>query len=317
MGTALLPDWWDDACADDPSIVRDVEIRVARFLNTPLSTVANPTAALAPPTYADAKLRRVRDIDRDRLAPAIHVAIQVGAAVVRNLKPRALVSESRLPEDPLRWRSVISPSGAVPHLDSLAATLWSDAIPVVALEHLPSPAFQGMACVVEGHPVIMLGYKHDEPGRVAFVIAHEAGHIAARDCAPGEPVVDEEDEITDDTEMERRADAYATSVLVGQANVPGVSVEHRDFKDLAQKAISLERERGVDASSVVFAWARRTGDYTTASMAVKALYRHVGARKELERQFKLHVDVDGASETDRALLWLCAGGWSTSNASAR
>jgi len=314
---ALLPDWWDDACADDASIIRDIEIRVARFLKAPLSTVADSTAPLALPNYAEAKLRRVREIDRDRLAPAIHVAIQVAAAVVRNMKFREPPTQSRLPENALRWRSAIAPRGGAPRLEDLAAALWEYGIPVVALEHLPAPAFQGMACVVDGRPVILLGYKHDEPGRVAFVVAHEAGHIAAGDCGPGEPIVDEEDEITDDAEIEVRADEYATKVLVGEMNVPGVTVDAKDFKVLAQRAFALEKERGVDASSVIFAWARRTGDYMTGSMAVKALYRHVGARKELQRQFKLHVDVDAASETDRALLWLCAGGWPTSSASAR
>jgi hypothetical protein len=164
-----------------------------------------------------------------------------------------------------------------------------------------------MACVVEERPAIAVGYKHDEPGRVAFLIAHEAAHIAARDCAPGQPVVDEEDEISDEADIERRADSYATHVLVGGTEVPEVntSVPH-DFKDLARQASSIERGSGADASAVIFAWARRTGDYATATMAVKALYRNVGARRQLRDLFAQHVDVAGASETDRALLLLCA-----------
>ena len=315
---AILPDWWEDVCAEDESILRDIEIRVARFLSVPLAAVTDSNAALAPPAYSGAKLRRVRNIDQDRLAPAIHVGIQVASAVVRTLRQRAAqLTEPRLPEDGLTWRTEVAPSGAAPRLADLAGALWEQGIPVVLLAHLPAPAFQGMACVVDDRPVVLLGHKHDEPGRAAFVIAHEAGHIAARDCTAGEPVVDEEDEITDDTDIERRADEYATKVLIGDLNAPEVSVGFKDFKDLAQKAVGLEREHGTDASSVIFAWARRTGDYMTASMAVKALYRHVGARKELERLFKQHVDVEGASETDRALLWLCAGGWSSPNATAR
>jgi hypothetical protein len=310
---AILPDWWAEACAEDTALVRDIEIRVARFLGMPLATVSESGAALMSPAYSTAKLRRVRDIDRDRLAPAIHVGIQVAAAVVRNLRVRD-IKQPRLPEDGVQWRKALSPNGAAPRLADVTGALWKEGIPVVTLEHLPAPSFQGMACVVEGRPVILLGYKHDEPGRVAFVIAHEAGHIAAHDCAPGEPVVDEEDEITDESDIERRADEYATKVLVGDLDVPQVSVELRDFKELAQKAVGLERDRGVDASSVIFAWARRTGDYMTASMAVKAIYRHVGARRQLAQLFKQHIDVEAASETDRALLWLCAGGWPALNA---
>jgi hypothetical protein len=41
-------------------------------------------------------------------------------------------------------------------------------------------------------------------------------------------------------------------------------------------------------------------------MAVKALYRNIGARRQLRDAFAGHVNVADASETDRALLLLCA-----------
>ena len=124
---------------------------------------------------------------------------------------------------------------------------------------------------------------------------------------PGQPVVDEEDEINDDADIESRADAYATRVLVGDTAVPDVNTSaFRDFKDLARKASSIERESRADASAVIFAWARKTGDYATATMAVKALYRNVGARRQLRERFSQNVDIANASETDRALLLLCA-----------
>lgn len=303
--SALLPDWWNEACSDDPALVQDFEFRVARFLGMPLGEVSNPAAVLSPPGYPNAQLRRVRDIGRDRLAAAIHVAIQVASATVRNLQTARPFQP--LPLDALAWREqVIRPNAAL-QLGDVLRDLWTRGIPVIPLDVLPAPSFQGMACVVEGRPAIVIGYKHDEPGRVAFLIAHEAAHIAVGDCAPGQPVVDEEDEISDDADIEGRADAYATRVLVGDTEVPGVNTAtSRDFKDLARQASRIERESSADASAVIFAWARRTGDYATATMAVKALYRNVGARRQLREFFGQHVDISEAGETDRALLLLCA-----------
>ena len=185
-------------------------------------------------------------------------------------------------------------------LDDLLGDLWRRGIPVVPLDVLPTPSFQGLACIVEDHPVILLGHKHDEPGRVAFFVAHEAGHIARGDCLPDRPVVDEEDLIVDETTMEQAADRYATEVLVGEASVP--PLEGNDFKELATRAADLERQTGADASILLFAWAAKTGDYAAATMAVKALYRGSGARQTLRAYFDRHVDLDSASETDRALL---------------
>jgi Zn-dependent peptidase ImmA (M78 family) len=148
--------------------------------------------------------------------------------------------------------------------------------------------------------VILLGHKNDEPGRVAFLVGHEAGHIAAGDCSADQPVVDEEEEVLDDADIEQRADRFATRTLIGGDSVP--KLDGADFKQLARDASRLERESGADASFLIFAWASRTRDYATASMAVRALYRASGARRRLRQYFDRYVDLDAATDSDRALL---------------
>lgn len=296
---AILPDWWDDNCSENPSVLQDIEIRLARFLSVSLEVVKNPNAVLAPPAYPEAQLRRVRDVDRDRLRPAIHAAMRIAGAAVRNLRDR----ENKplvLPGDALVWRDLLMGSGSKVSLDDITSDLWKRGIPVVPLDVLPSPSFQGMSCIAESRPVILLGHKYDEPGRAAFLIVHEVGHVVAGDCAPGRPVVDEEEEITDEADIERRADPYATRGLIGADTVPEINGE--SFKELARNTSEIEDKTGADASTVIFAWARRTGDYATATMAVRALYRHLGARRQLRKLFDRYVDLSSAAETDRALL---------------
>lgn len=244
-------------------------------------------------------MRRVRDVDRDRLSPAIHSALQIGGAVVRSLRDHEL-TRAVLPGDGLEWRRELQTSNAPVTLDHILSDLWWRGIPVVPLEVLPAPSFQGLACVVEGHPVILLGHRHDEPGRVAFFIAHEVAHIALGDCSPERPVVDEEDLIVDEAEVERSADRYAARVLIGQDSIP--LLEGADYKQLAREVAALESETGADASILLFAWAAKTGNYRAATMAVKALYRGSGARATLREYFDRNVDLKAATETDRALL---------------
>ena len=296
---AILPDWWDDSCAQDPSLLPDVEIRVARFLGVSLSAVRDAVAALPPPAYPGSQLRRVRNLDRDRLAPAIHAAIQVASAVVRSLR-HPEVTPTVPPADGLDWRERIRRPREVVTLSDLLTDLWQRGIPTIPIDVLPSPSFQGAACVVEGRPVILLGHKNEEPGRVAFLIAHEAGHLAAGDCAPGIPVVDEEEEVLDETDMEHRAEVYATRLLVGPEAVP--SADGGNFREWANRALQLEHSTGADASAVIFTWGSRAGEYAKAGMAVRALYRGSGARRQLREHFDRHVDVEGATESDRALL---------------
>lgn len=297
--TAILPDWWDESCEDDAALLPETEVRVARFFGLPVSTIRETAGALAAPVYDGAQLRHVRGADRERLAPAIHSALQIASAVVRNLDA-TFPAPAVPPVDALEWRGLISDSGKAIKLEDIVTDLWHRGIPVVPLEVLPSPGFQGLACIIAGRPVVLLGGKHDEPGRVAFVIAHEIGHIAAGDCAPDRPVVDQEEEIADDTDIEHGADRFATRLLIGGDTVP--LIEADGWRDLANKGADVERARGTDAGAVIFAWARRTGDYSTATMAVQALYRFRGARRLLRDHFDRHVRVEAASESDRGLF---------------
>lgn len=297
--SAILPDWWDEECSADVDLLPEIELRVARFLGLPVSVVHDPAAQLNVPSYPEAQLRRVRNVDRDRLTPAIHSALQVAGAVVRSLRSRERTDQA-LPEDGLAWRRSLKESGGAVTLGDMLGDLWGRGIPVVPLETLPSPNFQGLACIVEGHAAIILGHKHDEPGRAAFVVAHEAAHVALGDCRPDQPIVDEDPSILDDADIEQAADRYARRLLVGGQDIP--QLEGKDYKDLARRAAQIESETGADASLILFAWAARRGDYVTATRAVQALYRGVGARRILREHFDHEVDLNLATETDRALL---------------
>ena len=302
VSAAILPDWWDQSCLNQPELLPEIEIRVGRFLAVPLSTVSDPESTLEPPGVPRGRLRCVRDIGHDRLAPAIHAAMRIAGAVVRNLK-EPVPARTPPPSDGLAWRQEIRGLDGSLVLDTILEDLWTRGIPVVPAHLLPTPGFQGLAAVVEDRPVVVLGHRHDEPGRVAFRIAHEAGHIAKGDCTPDAPVVDEDEEILQDDEMEELADEYAVRALVGEAAIPVPSLSALgNFRDLATQAAAAARETGVDAGSIIFSWVRTTGDYATATRATKALYLATGATRILRQYFKRFVDVEGASLSDQELM---------------
>jgi hypothetical protein len=302
VSTVILPDWWESECEENLELLPEIEVRVARFLGLPASVVSDPERELASEMYQTAHLRRVRDIDRDRLAPAIHSALRIAGAVIRNL--RAPVAPSTLPPaSGLRWRDEMQRSNDRVTLDDILADLWMRGIPVIPIDSLPAPSFQGLAGIVDERPVIVVGYKHDEPGRVAFLLAHEAGHIASAHCTAEAPVIDQDEEIASEDALEERADQFAIQVLTGGDEIPRLSQEDiQDFKVLAKQAADVERNTGADAGSIIFSWARSTGDYATATMATKALYRATGARRTLREYIEKSVDVQGAPQSDRELL---------------
>jgi hypothetical protein len=300
-----LPEWWNPECEKDPRLLPELEIRLARFLDAPLSLIQDPSQPLAAPTYAKARLRRVRGIEPERMAPAVHFALKVGEAVVRSMHSPA-PGAGDLPTSATEWHQELGAKGNAVTLTDILADLWGRGVPVVPLGHIPAPSFQGMVGIVEGRPVIFLGHRHDEPGRVAFVVVHEAGHIAAGDCTAEGPIVDGDDATEDLSDIEKAADDFALKVLVGSHQLEPRGAE--GFKALARQAIELETSTGAEASNLIFGWARKTGDYATATRAVQALYRATGAWATLASFFRDNVDRDAARETDRELLNYVHGG---------
>ena len=303
--TALFPDWWDSDCASDPTLLPDLEIRVARFLGASVAVIRDASIALSAPVYAHAQLRRVGNIEADRLGPAIHAALAVAGAVVRNLK-KDVPGPAVPPQNAILWRKeILSTAARSVTLELLLTALNRRGVPVVPLLTSPEPKFQGLACLVEGRPVIVLGHQIKDPGRVAFIVSHEVGHIANGDCDADAPVVDADDEAKDTSSIERAADLYAIRTLTGRDKVQ--QVQAGDFKVLAERAFQIESEDGVDAGVIIANWARRTRDYQAASMALKALYRSQGAGVLLAEHLTRAVDMQNASESDRILLRCALG----------
>ena len=300
----LLPEWWDESCDDDSNLLPEIEIRVARFLGIPLSSVQDSSVSLVPTHSVNAQLRRIRDVDNERLIPAIHTAIKIAESTVRCL--REFVPRPEIPPPAgFEWRVEIASREGSITLDAMLGDLWARGIPVIPLEMIPPPSFQAAACIAGDRPVILIGQKNDEPGRIAFWVAHEVGHIARGDCDSGHLILDGQEEILDESDIEANADKYSRQVLVGENRVP--EIDNGDFREIAKESARLATCTGIGAGMIIAAWASRTGDYPKAQMALKALYLATGARKALSRHFTKNVDLEGAPETDRDLLRCVSG----------
>lgn len=301
--SAILPDWWDDSLKSDARLLPDIELRIARFLGLPLAEVRDPSRPLAAEAAHSTVLRKTQSTTVESLNPAIHTARRVAEAVLRNM-PDA--PPGAIPASPEAWRRELVSGTSPVTLEVMLRDLWGRGIPVVPMEHLPPPAFQGMACLIKGRPVIIIGQKYDVPSRIAFFVAHEAGHLAAGDCANGQTIVDESETATDASAMEKKADRFASLVLLDGADP--TKLRGADPRDLALSAYELQQKTGADAGALIFHWARSNGDnFMLATMAAKALYQDKGARRSMARFLTQNVNLENASETDRALLGLVTG----------
>lgn len=296
MREVILPDWWDTSCDKDPDLLPDVELRVARFLGSPLDVVRSAGSTLATPPYPEANLRRVKTLDPSRLVPAVHVGMQIAAAAVRSFAEAPPV---QLPPDAAAWRREILQRRPLVNLESMVEDLWSRGVLVLHVEVLPPPRFQGMACIIGDRPVILLGHGLDAPSRLAFYVAHEMGHIVVGDCQPDAPVVEGTDD-PDESDIERNADQFARIALSGVNNPPRLSAT--DFQELAQRAHDVETAQQIEAGFLINTWANTKQEFALGQLALKALWRDRGGQKILRSAAEQHMQFDEASESDRQLL---------------
>lgn len=295
----LLPDWWNRECEKDASLLPEVEIRLARFLGTSIEAIRDPAFPLNAPEYPGAQLRRVQNVNRDRLRAAIHAGLRVASAVVRCLRSPDV--PIRIPfAEPLRWREDVGMRDPTFGLKSVVEDLWSRGIPVIHLEKVPPPKFQGLACVVRGRPVILLGHANDEPVRLLLYVAHETSHIVRGDVGPDVPVVDEDELFPDTSEMELAAEEYAWKALTG--GQPILAPPSGNALQWANAAWKDQQSRAIDAGVSLWKWANQQSDFAKGEMALKALYRAQGGQRTLREVFDQHVAWENASETDRELL---------------
>jgi hypothetical protein len=307
LKAAVFPDWWSSSCASDSALLTDIEFRLARFLGTSIEQLRLPSASVSAPVYPGAQLRRVKNIDADRLGPAIHAGLRISAAALRALRDPA-VAVRLPPSDPLEWRHQLIRERA-PHTLTLVdqvSDLWTRGIPVLHIDVLPSPKYQALAGIIDGRPVIVLAYRSDELPRLEYHLVHEVGHLVLGHCNEDEPVVDEEESIQDSSSFESQADSYARAFVSDGHDFS--RLRSLSFRELAREASDLSLTlRAVDAGTIIWDWSVQTGDFRTGQMALRALYRNHGARRILREQFDAHVDLEKASESDRALLRCIAG----------
>lgn len=71
----VLPDWWDDALADDPTSRVQIELRVAQRLSLPLADVANPEKPRQLARATDIRLKRAKaGMERADVLPGLIAA---------------------------------------------------------------------------------------------------------------------------------------------------------------------------------------------------------------------------------------------------
>jgi hypothetical protein len=275
----VLPDWWDDSLAEDPTSRLQAELRVAQRLSLPLADVTNPNKAFQIPDVATIRLKRAKaGTDRADIAPGLIAARNAVALVLPHLQGVPPLPANLTVAALRKW---ILARNATVDLGGLLEACWGHGIAVFHFSPLPTAAkkFAGMAYYEGNRPVIVLASGYDSPPRQAFYLAHEIGHILRGHVQPGgEMLADSDLDSKTEDRQEREADGDAMELLTDSRNPAFKLIPFMTGERLRDAALAYEKQNKIHAGTVALIYGKTAERMPVAMRALKLMNMDTGAR---------------------------------------
>ncbi|WP_100814018.1 ImmA/IrrE family metallo-endopeptidase [Microbacterium lacus] len=263
--SAAWPQWWSEDAIGSPSAEAELRFSLARKLGLSAVSLMHDEPTFV--TRGRASFKRAsltRQIDELMLTTvAQSLATLISDATTTRYQGLPAASEAR--EAILRYASFVSPG-------DLISLSWAMGVPVVSQAVFPLEAkrMDAMTVFAQGRPVILLARRTSFPAFLAFMIAHELGHIALGHVGDGEAVADLSLDLGKEVDYrpaaethdpdETAADAFALELLTGDPTFT-VETEKHNFNaaEAADAIQGVAPELGVDPGFVGLALARSSG----------------------------------------------------------
>jgi hypothetical protein len=299
LDTVILPSWWDDAIAATPGGFREAVGHVAAHLGFSLASLLDEDTELTFAGHGGVKFKKAKGIAEDDVSLATHYAIGVGRTVASALDDVPL---GAVP-NPEEWRKELLAmcEGHWVCLRRILQATWQRGIPVIHLRNLPpgSKKPDALTTMVGERPVIVVFKNSKSPSWIAFIVAHELGHIHHKHLKAGQTLVDEKIDQKSDEADEGEANDFALSLLTGFDNLGLNSTRSLSIPLLAEAAKRFGSRYRVAPGVAALNYGFTTKEWALANGAVSLLEKNEDAGKDLKKAMDDHLDLDALSDDSR------------------
>lgn len=277
---AILPEWWSDEVLTSGSGM----VEFAGLIRQRLGVISGfDDEGLLDVGFdvASTKLKQRRNLDDDKVQISTSLAVAMARTALRHLESEQDSGDLPIAPDTIR-HSILEQGHPYVTLAGLIEYCWSAGIPVLRLANTPQRSQKafGYAVAYDGRFAIIIGLNDKRPARLAFVVAHELGHICLGHVNDGTVLADEVlGEIEESLEAvdsrdreENEADSFALEILRG-ANIDAeLNIESlASASELALAAMEVSAETQIDPGHLLLSHAFHTRDWTTVSLAHRFL----------------------------------------------
>ena len=292
----ILPEWWDDAIAENPSGLAEGLMFLSRHLGLDLATLRDSNAPVVFRNLGVCKFKMSQNVAQEELALARSMAGRAAqladAATTDPVLP--------LPKRGELIRQEILGQGAKwVDFSNLLDYCWSVGIPVIHIASFPEAKRpHGLAAKVKGRPVVVLFKKDRLSAWLLFILAHELAHICLGHVAEDGMLIDENVEKNERDSEEDEANDFAIELLTGNTRQNFSTTGRWPKADkLARIALEMGLQLHIDPGHIIVNYAHTMGNlWPVANAALKRVSPDEDALKLIQEKMADHLDWESLPE---------------------
>lgn len=300
LNKVILPSWWEDSIAATNGGLREAASYICAHLGYSLSSLLDAKQHLAFAHTGTVKYKKAKGVSDDDVSLATHYALGVARAVAAAMTD--LPDTAAIPP-PEEWRKTLLAISDKPWvcLRHILKATWELGIPVIHLKNLPEGAKKpdALTTMVGDRPVIVVLNGRKSPSWIAFIVAHELGHIHHKHLKPGQTLVDEKIDKTSDEKDESEANDFAVRLLTGFSDLGLNSTRSMGMPQLAGAAQTFGMSYRIAPGVAALNYGFTTGLWSVANGAVSLLEKDDDAALYLKQAMDAGLDMDALSEDTR------------------
>jgi hypothetical protein len=300
LNSVVLPSWWEDSIAATSGGFREAISYIAARLGFSLASLLDDNATLVHAHTATVKYKKAKGKTAEDVSLATHYAVGAARSVAAAQESVAAIPTVPSPEE---WQQALQKVSEKPWvcLRHILKATWELGIPVVHLKNVPAGAKKpdALTTMVGNRPVIVVMSGRRSPSWIAFIVAHELGHIHHKHLKPGQTLVDEKINHASDETDEAQANDFAVRLLTGRPDLGLSSTRSMGIPQLAKAAAIFGKSYRIAPGVAALNYGFTTGEWPLAIGALSLLEKEDDAAKDLDKAMKEHLDLDALSEDSR------------------
>ena len=269
---AVWPRWWSEESSSDPTAQAELRFSIARRLGlSPRSLLAHKVEFIWDDKVQFKGLRINSEFENKAL-------VALGRSIAR-LLIRGVNHDSGshiFDLSSMDIRKLILDEQQCVNLENLLALYWSLSIPVIQTNLLPlgTKGMDAMVVTESGRFVVILARQSTTSASLAYILAHELGHIKCRHLEEI-PIYVDVDTHKDLDEIEREANCFALELLTGNREIEFDENTYPNNADTLAKAVrKVGYEERIEPGTLALCYGYYTGRWAIATSAVKLLYEN-------------------------------------------